>query len=148
MRLLLLFIIFKDTIYTYNGIHQNMTEERPPTFTGVAIMGLFFIAAGIVMIFAFIITLTGNDLPEILEFKSESYSLLLIGLVNIAAAVGLLYRAKSMWSITMIFVAVIIVGDLMDLFFTGTTKIVIAILYLAVILYMMTNEVRVWYGMK
>ena len=125
-----------------------MTEERPPTFTGVAIMGLFFIAVGIVMVFAFIITITGNDLPEILEFKSESYSILLIGLVNIAAAVGLLYRAKSMWSITMIFVAVIIVGDLMDLFFAGTTKIVVAILYLAVILYMMTNEVRVWYGMK
>ena len=125
-----------------------MTEERPQSFMGVAIMGLFFIAIGIVMVFAFIITLTGNDLPEILEFKSESYSILLIGLVNIAAAVGLLYRAKSMWSITMIFVAVIIVGDLMDLFFTGTTKIVVAILYLAVILYMMTNEVRVWYGMK
>ena len=125
-----------------------MTEERPQSFVGVAIMGLFFIVIGIVMVFAFIITITGNDLPEILEFKSESYSILLIGLVNIAAAVGLLYRAKSMWSITMIFVAVIIVGDLMDLFFTGTTKIVIAILYLAVILYMMTNEVRVWYGMK
>ena len=125
-----------------------MTEERPQSFMGVAVMGLFFIAIGIVMVFAFIITITGNDLPEILEFKSESYSILLIGLVNIAAAVGLLYRAKSMWSITMIFVAVIIVGDLMDLFFTGTTKIVIAILYLAVILYMMTNEVRVWYGMK
>ena len=125
-----------------------MTEERPQSFMGVAVMGLFFIAVGIVMVFAFIITITGNDLPEILEFRSESYSILLIGLVNIAAAVGLLYRAKSMWSITMIFVAVIIVGDLMDLFFTGTTKIVVAILYLAVILYMMTNEVRVWYGMK
>ena len=125
-----------------------MTEERPQSFMGVAVMGLFFIAIGIVMVFAFIITITGNDLPEILEFRSESYSILLIGLVNIAASVGLLYRAKSMWSITMIFVAVIIVGDLMDLFFTGTTKIVVAILYLAVILYMMTNEVRVWYGMK
>ena len=125
-----------------------MTEERPQSFMGVAVMGLFFIAIGIVMVFAFIITITGNDLPEILEFRSESYSILLIGLVNIAGAVCLLYRAKSMWSITMIFVAVIIVGDLMDLFFTGTTKIVVAILYLAVILYMMTNEVRVWYGMK
>ena len=125
-----------------------MTEDRPPAFMGVAIMGLFFIAMGIVMVFAFIITLTGNDLPGILEFKSESYSLLLIGLVNIAAAVGLLYRAKSMWSITMIFIAVIMVGDLMDLFFIGTTKIVVFILYLAVLLYMMTNEVRVWYRMK
>ena len=125
-----------------------MTEERPPTFMGVAIMGLFFIVAGIVMMFAFIITLTGNDLPETLEFRSESYSILLIGLVNIAAAVGLLYRSKGMWSVTMIFVAVIMVGDLMDLFFTGTTKIVVFILYLAVILYMMTNEVRVWYRVK
>ena len=125
-----------------------MTEERQPAFMGVAIMGLFFIAAGIIMVFAFIITLTGNALPEVLEFKSESYSLLLIGLVNIAAALGLLYRAKSMWSITMIFIAVIMVGDLMDLFFTGTTKIVVLILYLAVLLYMMTNEVRVWYRVK
>ena len=125
-----------------------MTEERQPAFMGVAIMGLFFIAAGIIMVFAFIITLTGNALPEVLEFKSESYSLLLIGLVNIAAALGLLYRAKSMWSITMIFIAVIMVGDLMDLFFTGTTKIVVLILYLAVLLYMMTNEVRIWYRVK
>ena len=125
-----------------------MTEERPPAFMGVAIMGLFFIVAGIIMVFAFMITLTGNDLPAVLEFRSESYSLLLIGLVNVAAAVGLLYRAKSMWSITMIFIAVIMVGDLMDLFFTGTTKIVVFILYLAVLLYMMTNEVRVWYRMR
>ena len=125
-----------------------MAEERQPAFMGVAIMGLFFIAAGIIMVFAFIITLTGNALPEVLEFKSESYSLLLIGLVNVAAALGLLYRAKSMWSITMIFIAVIMVGDLMDLFFTGTTKIVVLILYLAVLLYMMTNEVRVWYRVK
>ena len=125
-----------------------MAEERPPTFMGVAIMGLLFITMGVVMVFAFIITVTGNDLPEILEFKSESYSILLIGLVNIAAAVGLLYRSKGMWSVTMIFVAVIMIGDLMDLFFTGTTKIVVFILYLAVLLYMMTNEVRVWYGVK
>ena len=125
-----------------------MAEERPPTFMGVAIMGLLFITMGVVMVFAFIITVTGNDLPEILEFKSESYSILLIGLVNIAAAVGLLYRSKGMWSVTMIFVAVIMIGDLMDLFFTGTMKIVVFILYLAVLLYMMTNEVRVWYGVK
>ena len=125
-----------------------MTEDRPQTFMGVAIMGLFFIIIGIVMVFAFIITLTGNDLPEILEFKSESYSILLIGIVNIAAAVGLLYRSKGMWSVTMIFVAVIMIGDLMDLFFTGNTKIAVFIAYLAVLLYMMTNEVRVWYRVK
>ena len=125
-----------------------MTEDRPQTFMGVAIMGLFFIIIGIVMVFAFIITLTGNDLPEILEFKSESYSILLIGIVNIAAAVGLLYRSKGMWSVTMIFVAVIMIGDLMDLFFSGNTKIAVFIAYLAVLLYMMTNEVRVWYRVK
>ena len=37
---------------------------------------------------------------------------------------------------------------IMGLFFTGTTKVVVAIVYLAVLLYMMTNEVRVWYKVK
>ena len=125
-----------------------MAQSTQTSSVGMAIIGLFFITAGFVMVFAFIIKVTGGNLPEFLEFRAEPYNLLLIGLVNLAGAVGLLYRAKSMWSITMIFVAVIMVGDLIDLFFTGTTKIVVAIVYLAVLLYMMTNEVRVWYKVK
>ena len=123
-----------------------MTDNVQPKFYGVAIIGLFFMSFGIIMLFAFIIKMTGSQLPEILEFRTESYSILLIGLVNIAAAIGLLYRSKGMWSVTMIFVAVIMIGDLMDIFFTGNTKIAVFIIYLAVLMYMMTREVRMWYN--
>ena len=125
-----------------------MAEEVQQRFIGVALIGLLYIAFGIIMLFAFIAVITGKGLPDFLEFKSETYNLLLMGLVNIAAAIGLLYRKKSMWSVTMVFLAIIIIGDLMDLFFTGTAKLVVFFIYLAVLLYMMSREVRVWYGVK
>ena len=109
-------------------------------------MGLLFIIVGFVMIFAFIINITGNSLPDFLQFKSESYSMLLLGIVNIISAAGIFYRNKGMWSVTIVFVVVIVIGDLMDLFFTGTTKIVIALVYVAVLIYMLTREVRLWYN--
>ena len=123
-------------------------SEAQPRFTGVALMGLFFIIAGFVMIFAFLITVTGNTLPDFLEFKSESYSMLLMGIVNIIAAAGIFYRNKSMWSVTIVFVVVIIIGDLMDLFFAGNTKVVVALVYVAVLIYLLTREVRVWYNVN
>lgn len=120
--------------------------DQQTRFTGVALMGLLFIIAGFVMIFAFLITVTGNSLPEFLEFKSESYSMLLLGIVNIISAAGIFYRNKGMWSVTIVFTAVIVVGDLMDLFYTGTTKVVVALVYIAIIIYLLTNEVRTWYN--
>ena len=120
-------------------------EDRP-RFTGIAIMGLFFITAGIIMVFAFIASVTGANLPEFLEFRSESYSMLMMGIVNIAAAIGLLYRHKSMWSITVVFIVIIMAGDLMDIFFTGNMKIAVFIAYLAVVMYLLTKEARVWYN--
>ena len=115
-------------------------------FTCVALMGLFFIIAGFVMIFAFLIDVTGNALPDVLEFRSESYSMLLLGIVNIVSAAGIFYRNKAMWSITIMFVLVTVVGDLMDLFFTGTTKVVVAVVYIALFIYLLTGEVRLWYN--
>ena len=126
----------------------GMAEEVQQRFIGVALIGLIYIAFGIILMFAFISVMIGKGLPDFLEFKSESYNLLLMGLVNIAAAVGLLYRKKGMWSVTMVFLAVIIIGDLMDLFFTGTAKLAVFFIYLAILLYMMSREVRVWYGVK
>ncbi len=123
-------------------------SEAQPRFTGVALMGLFFIIAGIVMIFAFITDMTGANLPDFLEFKSESYSMLLMGIVNMIAAAGIFYRNKSIWSVTIVFVVVIIIGDLMDLFFTGTTKVIVALIYVAVLIYLLTREVRVWYNVN
>ena len=122
-----------------------MPEEQQK-FTCVALMGLFFILAGFVMIFAFLIDVTGNALPDILEFRSESYSMLLLGIVNIVSAAGIFYRNKAMWSITIMFVLVTVVGDLMDLFFTGTTKVVVAVVYIALFIYLLTGEVRLWYN--
>ncbi len=131
-----------------NSDTDGMAEEVQQRFIGVALIGLLYIAFGIIMLFAFIAVITGKGLPDFLEFKSETYNLLLMGLVNIAAAVGLLYRKKGMWSVTMVFLAVIIIGDLMDLFFTGTAKLAVFFIYLAILLYMMSREVRVWYGVK
>ena len=122
-----------------------MPDEQQ-RFMGVALMGLLFIIVGFVMIFAFLITVTGNALPDFLEFRSESYSMLRLGIVNIASAAGIFYRSKSVWSFTIVFIVVIIIGDLMDLFFTGTTKVVVALVYVAVLIYMLTREVRVWYN--
>ena len=123
-------------------------SEAQPRFTGVALMGLFFIIAGIVMIFAFITDMTGANLPDFLEFKSESYSMLLMGIVNMIAAAGIFYRNKSMWSVTIVFVVVIIIGDLMNLFFTSTMKVIVALVYVAVLIYLLTREVRVWYNVN
>ena len=122
-----------------------MPDEQP-RFTGVALMGLLFIIVGFVMIFAFIINITGNSLPDFLQFKSESYSMLLLGIVNIISAAGIFYRNKSTWSFTIVFMVVIVIGDLMDLFFTGNTKVVVALIYVAVLIYMLTREVRLWYN--
>ena len=147
MRLSLSFTSYGQRVrYISKTAFSDYDRDREPKFYGVALMGLFFISFGIIMLFAFIIRTAGGQLPDILEFRTESYSILLIGLVNIAAAIGLLYRTKAMWSVTMIFVAVIMIGDLMDIFFTGNTKITVFILYLAVLLYMMTREVRMWYN--
>ena len=109
-------------------------------------MGLLFIAVGFVMVFAFIIDITGGTLPDVLEFRSESYSMLLLGIVNIVSAAGIFYRNKSTWSFTIVFMVVIVIGDLMDLFFTGNTKVVVALIYVAVLIYMLTREVRLWYN--
>ena len=123
-----------------------MNDTDQPRFIGIALMGLLFIAFGITMLFAFAMKTAGMDLPEPLEFRSEPYNLLLLGIVNIGATVGILHRSKSVWSVTMVFIAVIMIGDLMDIFFTGNTKIVVFILYLAVLMYMMSKECRLWYN--
>ena len=122
-----------------------MSDEQP-RFLGIALMGLLFIAVGFVMVFAFIIDITGGALPDVLEFRSESYSMLLLGIVNIVSAAGIFYRNKSTWSFTIVFMVVIVIGDLMDLFFTGNTKVVVALIYVAVLIYMLTREVRLWYN--
>ncbi len=125
-----------------------MSDEVQMKFYGVAIMGLLYISFGIVMLFAFVSVMAGVALPDFLVFNSESYNYLLIGLVNLAAAVGILYRSQSMWSITMVFDAVILIGSLMDIFFTGNAKIAVFVLYLAALMFMMSKEARVWYNVK
>ena len=119
-----------------------------PRYTGVAVTGLFFLTVGVIMIFSFIAAVADMALPGFLVFKGESYNMLFIGLVNLASAAGLLYRVKSMWSITMVFNAVILVGSFMGLFLSDTANIVVIMLYAIITVYYMTGTVRTWYRIQ
>ena len=125
-----------------------MSDNAQPRFYGIAVIGLFFIIVGVIMLFAFIASITGAKLPEFLEFRSEAYNIVLIGLVNLGAAFGLLYRTKGVWTFTLIFITVIMIGDIMDLFFTGVTKFVIFFAYLATVMYLLSGEAKIWYNIK
>ena len=127
-------------------IADCMSGTEQSKFTGVALMGLLFIASGIIMLFAFIMDSTGKGVPDVLRIGSGSYNYILLSLVNIGMALGIMYRNKGVWSVTMVFVAVIAIGDLMDIFFSGNTKLAVFILYLAVLLYLFTRECRTWYN--
>ena len=120
--------------------------DDQPSFMGMAILGLFFIIVGILTVFAFIGMNAGMDMPDLLRFRSESYSILMIGLVNIISAIGLVYRAKFMWSVTIVFAVVIILGNVIDVFFTDTAKIAFIIAYVAVVMYLLSKEAKMWYG--
>ena len=148
MRLPSFFNIIVQGGYAFNMDvdHDLMSDNVQPRFTGIAVTGLFFIIMGTVAMFTFIATVSGAELPEMLEFESESYNILLIGLVNLGAAFGIFHRSKAVWTFTLIFISVIMIGDIMGLFFTGTTKIVVFIAYLAVVMYLLTKEARVWYN--
>ena len=46
----------------------------------------------------------------------------------------------------MVFMAVIALGDIIGVFFTGTMKFIVFFAYLAVIMYMFSKECRTWYN--
>lgn len=124
-------------------------DTAEPKFIGIAAMGLFFIAAGVIFILGFAMdTAAGMNMPGFLETRSESYNLLMMGIVNIAAAIGLLYRVKSMWSFTLVVVAIMIFGNLTDIFFIGSVKIVVFATYALIAMLLMTNEAKLWYRLK
>lgn len=122
--------------------------EQKSSGNFLAVIGLFWIAMGILLIFTFAMSMMGKQLPDFLQFKSESYNLLVLGIVNIVSALGLLYRVTKMWSITIIFMIVIVIGSFMDLFFTSTLKWVLAVAYLVVLIYLMMWPSRAWYKVE
>ena len=111
-------------------------------------MGLLFIAFGIIMLFAFVMDIAGMEIPEALVIETGSYNYLLLGLVNIGMAFGIMYRNKGVWSVTMVFTAIVAIGSIMGIFFVGNTKIAVFILYVAALIYLMTRECRTWYNVN
>ena len=107
--------------------------------------GLIYIAMGILSMFLFIGYTVGMPVPEVFSFNENTISLLFISLVNLLSAWGLLYRKKSMWSPTLVFMAIIAVGDLAGLFFTDVFKYVSCALAIICGLYLFSTPAREWY---
>ncbi len=123
-----------------------MTEDQRD-FTTMGVLGLAYTVLGIGSVFVFIAGMTGATVPSFLSYNTEnSYSILLIGIVNIVSAVGLLKRIGYMWSATLMFMIVIFAGNLLNLFYTGTLKYVFIVFTAFATLYMFSTNARLWYG--
>ncbi len=124
-----------------------MMSEDQRDFTTMGVLGLAYTILGIGSVFVFIAGMTGATVPQFLSYNADnSYSILLIGIVNIAAAVGLLKRISYMWSATLMFMIVIFAGNLLGLFYTDVMKYVFIVFTALAVLYMFTTNARLWYG--
>ncbi len=124
-----------------------MMSEEQRDFTTMGVLGLAYTILGIGSVFVFIAGMAGATVPQFLSYNTEnSYSILLIGIVNIAAAVGLLKRISYMWSATLMFMIVIFAGNLLGLFYTDVMKYVFVVFTALAVLYMFTTNARLWYG--
>ena len=124
-----------------------MMSEDQRDFTTMGVLGLAYTILGIGSVFVFIAGMAGATVPQFLSYNADnSYSILLIGIVNIAAAVGLLKRISYMWSATLMFMIVIFAGNLLGLFYTDVMKYVFVVFTALAVLYMFTTNARLWYG--
>ena len=124
-----------------------MTDTPERDFTTMGVLGLAYTIIGIGSVFVFLAYITGASIPTFLTFDvSNSYSILLIGIVNIAFAIGLLKRAKYMWSATLMFMIVILTGSILGLFYTDVMRYVLCVFTALATLYMFSTNARLWYG--
>ena len=115
----------------------------------MAIFGLIYIVFGIVCIFLFISYQANLQIPSILAYKSNSFGLLVMGIVNLVNAWGVLSRKNQMWSITILFLIVQFAGCAMGVFFIDTTmRIAMCVLFAVCALYMFSTPAREWYQVK
>ena len=119
--------------------------ELKTNHSEMLIFGLIYIIMGLISLFVFIAYTANMEVPKILSFSENTISLLLIGVVNLASAWGLLYRKKYMWSATMMFMIVIIIGNIMGLFYTDVFKYVSCVLSAICLLYLFSTPARQWY---
>ncbi len=124
-----------------------MTDTPERDFTTMGVLGLAYTIIGIGSIFVFLAYIAGTNIPAFLTFdESNSYSILLIGIVNVASAIGLLKRAKFMWSATLMFMIVIFAGSILGLFYTDVIRYVLCVFTALAVLYMFSTNARLWYG--
>ncbi len=119
--------------------------ELKTNHSEMMIFGLIYVVVSLLSLFLFIGYTAGIQVPKIFTFNENAISLLFISIVNLASAWGLLYRKKYMWSATMMFMFVIIIGGIMDLFFTDVFKYVSIVLATICALYLFSTPAREWY---
>ncbi|WP_400209419.1 hypothetical protein [Candidatus Methanarcanum hacksteinii] len=124
-----------------------MTETSGKDFTTMAVLGLAYTIIGIGSIFVFLVYVADIAIPELLSFNEDNaYSILLIGIVNIASAIGLLKRVKYMWSASLMFMIVVLAGSIIGLFYIGPMRYILSIFTAFAVLYMFSTNARLWYG--
>lgn len=127
---------------------NGQTGSNLQNYTGMALLGLLFTIVGVSMLFIFIVSLTGIDIPEPLKINSPNYNYLLMGIVFIIAAIGLLKRIQKLWSITIIFMVIMIAGNALGLFFDGPMRIIVIVIFVAALIYILMHKARTWYGIE
>ena len=121
-------------------LHTNHSE--------MAVFGLIYIVLGLISAFVFIAYTANISVPGFLEFSEQRFSLLLLALVYLLSAWGVLTRKKYMWSATITFMAVSIIGNIAGFFFKGEFFIVMIVLSAICGLYLFSTPAKEWYGVQ
>ncbi len=123
-------------------------EKLQTNHSEMALFGLIYIVLGFISLFVFIAYVAGMEIPAFLEFSDQRYSLILIAAVCLASAWGVLARKKYMWSATLTFMVVCIMGNIAGFFFKGDFYIVMCVLCAICALYLFSTPAKEWYGME
>jgi len=114
----------------------------------MALFGLIYLILGIVCAFLFIAYTAGIEVPGFLEFSEQRYSLIFMAVVFLASAWGVLSRRRFMWSATLTFMAVCVIGNIAGFFFKGDFKIAVIILCAICGLYLFSTPAKEWYSVQ
>ena len=128
---------------------QNVqTGSNLQNYPGIALLGLLFTVVGVSMLIMFIASAVGIHVPEAFEINSPNYNYLLMGIVFIIAMIGLMKRVQKLWSITIIFMVIMIAGNALDIFFDGPMRIITIVIFIAGLIYILMEKSRNWYGIE
>lgn len=127
--------------------NEQVVGSNLQRYPGIALLGLLFTIFGVSMLVAFIASMANIQLPAFLEINSPNYNYLLMGIVFVIAAVGLLHRVTKLWSITIIFMIIVIVGNALGLFFDGPMRFIMIAIFAVALVYILMQKSRNWYGL-